>query len=84
MRDEMKIRRKPRTEAELMKRSSAERRRLREWHTMFAFFPVAVSEDELRWLETVERRCFFMNESAMKPFRVEYRVYEDESDTRGY
>ena len=51
---------------------------------MFAFFPVAVSEDELRWLETVERRCFFMNESAMKPFRVEYRVYEDESDTRGY
>lgn len=26
------------------------------WHPWFAWFPVEVSNDELRWLETVERK----------------------------
>lgn len=80
----MKIRRKPPTEAEITKRNNDERNRLRDWHKVFAWGFVPVSEEEFRWLEFVERRRFFMNDSAMKPFRVEYRVYEDESDTRGY
>ena len=31
---------------------------LSKWHTVFAFFPIRVGENDCRWLEYIERRFF--------------------------
>jgi hypothetical protein len=40
----------------LLVKSEPEWRRLSEWHSWFAWFPVRVSPTERAWLITVERR----------------------------
>jgi hypothetical protein len=36
--------------------SRVEIRRLSEWHDHFAWTPIRVSDDDVRWLETIERK----------------------------
>lgn len=47
------------------------RDRLRNWHRVFAWFPIEVAPGDCRWLEMVDRKC----PSAW--FGRSYTVYEE-------
>lgn len=48
-----------------------------EWHDWFAWLPVHVAQNDVRWLEWVERKKSAPRYSAFAPDKVEYRLKHD-------
>lgn len=47
----------PKKRSELRNKAwEAEKRRLKDWHDYFAWFPTRLGDNDCRWLETIKRR----------------------------
>jgi len=60
----------------IIKRASFEKivEAQKSWHNHFAWWPVRVSDDQLVWLATVQRRKFFKDPSVKFGRITEYEI----------